>query len=287
MSYTENPDSFADMDGKYDEHRLPTFDESHAQEALILERQRLMEATKELGRMKLEMEQRIREEMEAKIRAEMEERSKQRKEEDERMALYAERQRAISDEVQKIVGMGGKFGHIDSTAHLISAFFSTFIQTHTVLYIIISDKIYDRGYWPEIIVTSTMIGCIRSIYNPQKNAYPLYFLPMYHFREPLGSSDLMLLNNGMKYCKDITYEMKHFHPSYDIRELSYWSAGNNFDMIPKNLAVLNARQRLQSIIRLIPGEYRNGDWVQLDGFYGMYYHPPTQTFLPHPPPLEE
>lgn len=60
-------------DEKYpDESRLPTFDEATAQEKLDFERSRLIDATKELSRLKLEMEAKLRAEMEIKLRAEME-----------------------------------------------------------------------------------------------------------------------------------------------------------------------------------------------------------------------
>ena len=43
---------------------------------------------------------------------------------------------------------------------------------------------------------------------------------------------------------------------------------------------------LESIIRLIPGSYKNGSWRQLDGFFGMYFNETTMEVSTIPPPHE-
>jgi hypothetical protein len=43
-------------------------------------------------------------------------------------------------------------------------------------------------------------------------------------------------------------------------------------------------KKFESIIRLIPGGYKNGDWRQLDGFFGMYYNETTMEVSEVPPP---
>jgi hypothetical protein len=48
-----------------------------------------------------------------------------------------------------------------------------------------------------------------------------------------------------------------------------------------------ASKKFESIIRLIPGKYYNGEWQQLDGFFGMYYHPIQNKLLDAPPPQEK
>jgi hypothetical protein len=44
-------------------------------------------------------------------------------------------------------------------------------------------------------------------------------------------------------------------------------------------------KKFESVIRLIPGSYRNGDWRQLDGFFGMYFNETTMEVSEVPPPL--
>jgi hypothetical protein len=47
---------------------------------------------------------------------------------------------------------------------------------------------------------------------------------------------------------------------------------------------MDARKKFESIIRLIPGSYKNGDWRQLDGFFGMYFNETTMEVSEMPPP---
>ena len=43
-------------------------------------------------------------------------------------------------------------------------------------------------------------------------------------------------------------------------------------------------KKFESVIRLIPGSYKNGDWKQLDGFFGMYFNETTMELSEVPPP---
>lgn len=47
---------------------------------------------------------------------------------------------------------------------------------------------------------------------------------------------------------------------------------------------MDARKKFESVIRLIPGSYKNGDWKQLDGFFGMYFNETTMEVSEIPPP---
>jgi len=49
-------------------------------------------------------------------------------------------------------------------------------------------------------------------------------------------------------------------------------------------AYTTAPPKFESVIRLIPGSYQNGDWRQLDGFFGMYYNETTMEVSEYPPP---
>ncbi len=46
----------------------------------------------------------------------------------------------------------------------------------------------------------------------------------------------------------------------------------------------SAPTKFETIIRLIPGSYKNGDWRQLDGFFGMYFNETTMEVSEVPPP---
>ena len=51
-----------------------------------------------------------------------------------------------------------------------------------------------------------------------------------------------------------------------------------------NIRYMDARKKFESVIRLIPGSYKNGDWRQLDGFFGMYFNETTMEVSEMPPP---
>lgn len=52
-----------------------------------------------------------------------------------------------------------------------------------------------------------------------------------------------------------------------------------------NIINLHHAKKFESVIRLIPGSYQNGDWRQLDGFFGMYFNETTMEVSEVPPPL--
>jgi len=52
-----------------------------------------------------------------------------------------------------------------------------------------------------------------------------------------------------------------------------------------NIINLHCAKKFESVIHLIPGSYKNGDWRQLDGFFGMYFNETTMEVSEVPPPL--
>jgi hypothetical protein len=53
---------------------------------------------------------------------------------------------------------------------------------------------------------------------------------------------------------------------------------------PATESNLSAAQKFESIIRHIPGSYKNGNWRQLDGFFGVYLNEETMELSELPPP---
>jgi hypothetical protein len=56
------------------------------------------------------------------------------------------------------------------------------------------------------------------------------------------------------------------------------------DMLISDTRLSDSLKKFESIIRLIPGGYKNGDWKQLDGFFGMYFNEATMEVSELPPP---
>ena len=56
------------------------------------------------------------------------------------------------------------------------------------------------------------------------------------------------------------------------------------DMLISDTRLSDSLKKFESIIRLIPGGYKNGDWKQLDGFFGMYFNEATMEVSELQPP---
>ena len=88
---------------------------------------------------------------------------------------------------------------------------------------------------------------------------------LYTFLEKLNSKYMKLLKHSNVH--NILPSTVHFH------------SGTKAD----NLIVVKIAE---SIIRCIPGSYINGNWKQLDGFFGAYFNEETIEISLTPPPLE-
>ena len=96
--------------------------------------------------------------------------------------------------------------------------------------------------------------------------------PLYTFHEYLNStySNILLSLFFKKKHTTINDKIIHGHKIYSIWERMYISGVESYTPIRKE-----AFEKFESIIRIIPGSYQNGDWRQLDGFFGMYFNEKT------------
>jgi hypothetical protein len=68
---------------------------------------------------------------------------------------------------------------------------------------------------------------------------------------------------------------------------SIWERIYNLNILRliTDASISDSGKKFESIIRLIPGSYKNGNWRQLDGFFGMYFNEETMEVSEVPPPL--
>ena len=59
----------------------------------------------------------------------------------------------------------------------------------------------------------------------------------------------------------------------------------NSGSMTRTFAPVDALEKFEQIIRLIPGSFQNGDWVALGGFFGMYFNKKTLEISEGPPPM--
>lgn len=90
----------------------------------------------------------------------------------------------------------------------------------------------------------------------------LHYMPVYTFDKPLNLKQtkmLSILKQQPQYKSD-----RHCGPILD-------SMNHPIDSAQR----LEAQKKFESIIRLIPGSYQNGDWRPMDGFFGLYFNETT------------
>lgn len=85
--------------------------------------------------------------------------------------------------------------------------------------------------------------------------------PMYLFHKQLSAKDIHILRQIQGTIQGIS-----FHAGWQ-------------QVHPMSLS------NLEAVIRLIPGGYKNGDWRQLNGIFGMYFNETTMEVSEVPPPL--
>lgn len=97
-----------------------------------------------------------------------------------------------------------------------------------------------------------------------KNIYRIHEIgelrPVYTFYEPLNRKYLTFLDKVM---------------------MDYLNSWHMISVTSVGVGQLN--RNIESIIRIVPGCYKNGSWIQLDGFFGMYFHEPTMELSELPP----
>lgn len=84
--------------------------------------------------------------------------------------------------------------------------------------------------------------------------------PMYLFNKQLSAKDIHILRQIQGTIQGISFR-------------GGWQQGH-----PMSLS------NLEAVIRLIPGSYKNGDWRQLNGIFGIYFNETTMEVSEIPPP---
>lgn len=159
------------------------------------------------------------------------------------------------------------------------------MKDHMVLYWLQS---YNKAYndLPYGMITSKGVYRIYSsntliAYYGNVNKNTWHIAPLYLFSRLLDEKDLERLdqlisgnspmNAGNQSMGSVVSRML-FRSEYSFNNNDYH--------------ILKAERLFESIVRLTPGEYRNGPWQQLDGFFGAYYNPVTNQVIDTAPPLE-
>lgn len=289
----------------------PSYEETVALEALFLEKQelalerkRLIEATAELEKLKKEMEEKMEEEKE-KIQKEKEEKEKEvkMKVESKIRAEIEEKQekekidKIKKDKHQKIVDKYvSEQGQYPPTYEYITIYLK-FIQENQVIYSTLKYVDHPTGSgsyrsynWLYISDERVGVFCISTDFN---KAYLVEDRPFYFFDSELTKDHIRILDQIMYiptwdnyYNHEIAGNWRHqgdartkkpissLHERV-IQELAKIQSVRSFgegECIEKDHSSL---RKFESIIKLIPGGYKNGSWRPLDGFFGVYLNEAT------------
>lgn len=121
-------------------------------------------------------------------------------------------------------------------------------------------------YMPRIIITdqhvySTRLLSDASVVRQEQDAFlhsGLHYMPLYTFDKPLQLKQIKMLSILKQPTKFHKSEQKWLHADI-LTAFAYNEAPKEFE----------------SVIRLIPGSYQNGDWRPMDGFFGLYFNETT------------
>lgn len=275
-------------ENKYDNDIPPSYEESFTvdkiaeeKNKITEERCRLIKATSELDRIKIEMEVRIRNEMEAKIRSEMEERIRQelsckkeddeKKKESDKQRLYKELSMETEKNNQEIYG------------------FDLYIKKYMALppkdeIILFNGCVISKKEGPNDCIETERQHCNCWNLNPGKHVHRERIVIIITNKNCYGVSYRQLKQKGSTYFLELLYTFDNELNSRDIAIISqlFVRKGEyNVSFIEEETPVIS--KKIESVIRLIPGSYKNGDWEQLDGFYGMYFNRKTLELSAFPP----
>lgn len=109
-------------------------------------------------------------------------------------------------------------------------------------------------------------------YHESQKEYDPIIRPLYTFSKPLSVSYIEMLSSSEIF-------RVNSHPSMCGSESG---VGYMWSVTPSSIL-----KRFETVMRIVPGSYKNGGWKQLDGFYGVYYNEAKMELSGIPPPIED
>jgi hypothetical protein len=242
-----------------------------AQMKAMMEQMRLEKERMETeARRKAEEEEKLKMETEAKRKAEAEE--MKRKEEQEEACALANFFKPKQESVRSYA-----YGPNPGSYGGLVGFFREIDKSGENLIIILSSSQGDyTQYIHDVIITDRHIYRVVGFggYRQSGVFTVKYLSKVYTFNTQLTLQQVRMIDTTINY-KD-NYVKRSIGSRVSDREADTYGGQCKCDM--------DARKKFESVIRLIPGSYKNGDWRQLDGFFGMYFNETTMEVSEMPPP---
>ena len=102
-------------------------------------------------------------------------------------------------------------------------------------------------------------------------------MPIYTFDKPLQLKQIKMLSILTQPTQYHQAELEGTH--HNILAAAF---PDTLHTTADNAAYLQARTKFESVSRLIPGSYQNGEWRQMDGFFGLYFNETTMEVSEFP-----
>ena len=245
-----------------------------AQMKAMMEQMRLEKERMETeARRKAAEEEKLKAETEAKRKAEAEE-VKQKEEQEEACAL-ANFFKPKQDSVRSWAYGSTPGGHYGW--NLVRFFQEIDKSGENLIQILSSSQGEYTQYIHDIIITDRHIYRVIGFggYGQPESVFTVKYLSkVYTFNTQLTLKQVRMIDTTINYKDD--YVVRPIGSRVSDRISNPMGGQSKCDM--------DARKKFESVIRLIPGSYKNGDWRQLDGFFGMYFNETTMEVSEMPPP---
>jgi hypothetical protein len=241
-----------------------------------------------------EMEAKVRLEMEAKMRMEVTRMEEERKKEEERRQLEAmktERHEKVLAELQRVASQPG----YHTEAHTFRVM-TEFVKTHKAL---MYRYEYHKNYTIALYLSDTQAG-LHITFSEHTNVNIQEIRPFYWFDSELTRRDLMIWDN-LELPDDSQWKRNNnvgrIHADISRRKWSlFYIVCSLFEVysdlqhprfqesihrssLKEAFATKQTITDFQTILRLIPGGYKNGPWRPLDGFFGPYLNEDTLEII--------
>jgi hypothetical protein len=115
----------------------------------------------------------------------------------------------------------------------------------------------------------------------------LHYMPVYTFDQPLNLKQtkmLSILTSNTDYREEDKDESipRYYNTVSILAGLNKSMGGGRGEMAYIMFPYLEAKKKFESVIRAIPGSYKNGNWRPLDGFFGLYLNETTMEINEFP-----
>lgn len=245
-------------------HRLPTYDECSQDELALMKA--------ELERLRTEKHE---EKKEKKNKEEMEKKKEKEKEDKEWTKKLREE---MNNTLKRLVGYGGV--PTESTRMIINLL-EQLDTRETML------KVCGMGDdWPGLIITTKGIWSIRGklVFGSYTRQWEkILACPLYRFHEMPNLKRLYAFFHPSDTCGGVFQS--------GGGEIIGWYGKYTFTYDPYNQTFGGERPthaaEFEAVMRLTPGEYRNGGWRPVCGFFGPYVHDETGELSMLAPELVE